>query len=397
MISSLGNRILWRRTLDYLHTYRPTVIGIAGSIGKTTAKLAASQAIGKDRSVYIPAQPYNDPLGVALGVLGVDKYPDVFAWPSLLTRSLVREVVEKEADTVILELGAKRPGEMDFLARKLPLSVGIVTNVGTQNTNLYGSKKDVAHEMTSLVAALPKEGIAILNQDDPFVAAMAARTSARVVTFGRQNGADVQVSRMERMKHGGFACEISSYGRSYEMHLRHVIGRHQISAILSALALAQVLGIKIQDAIERLQNFTPPDGRLTVLSGKNGARILNDTYDATPESMLSSLETVRAIPAKRKIVILGDITDLGGDAYYSHKRIGKYAGEVAHMVVGIGDYMRLANVEAIMVGADTHHFHQSADAGKWLADYLQPNDLILVSGSRKMQMEKVVQSLKESE
>lgn len=393
MLSSLGNRILWRRAQDYLNTYKPTLIGIAGSIGKTTAKLAAAQAIGKDRSVYIPVQPYNNPLGVALGILGVDKYPNALSWPSLLARSMVREVLEKEADTVILELGANRPGEMDFLAQKLPLDVGIVTNVGTHNTNLYGSKNDVAHELTSLVTSLNTNGIAILNIDDPLVASMARHTSARVITFGRQEGADIYIRRMERLKHAGFACEISSYGRSHEIHLRHIIGRHQISAILSAIALAQALGVNINDAIERLQNFVPPEGRLSLLNSPKGYRVLNDTYDATPESMLSSLETLRAIPADRKIAILGDIANLGGQAHSSHKRIGKYAGEVAHMIIGIGDYMRLANVEAVMVGADVHHFQQSADAGKWIGDYLESGDLVLVSGSRDMKMNKVIESL----
>ncbi|MDP3997844.1 MAG: Mur ligase family protein [bacterium] len=399
MLSSFGQKLLWRRTLDYLDTYHPQIIGIAGSIGKTTTKQAIALALQGNKDIFVAPQPYNDPLGVALGILGVDTPPAARHWFNLLTGSLVRELKEPEANTLLLELGARRPGDMDFLATRLPINLAVVTNVGGVNTEIFGSKEMVAHEINSLPASLSDNATAILNIDDPLVADMAAHMRAHVITFGTDQAADIKLIRHTRLSHGGLAIEVNIAGKTYELHLRHILCRRQISSILAALAVANFYRLDLKATAARLQNFVPPSGRMRLTPGRRGARLLDDSYDASPESVLSGLETMRALSTSlnrssgRRISILGDITHLGSESFSVHKKTGKFAGELSHVFIAVGERMRDAATEGILVGADVHHFEDARDVGKWFADFIHQDDLIYITGSNDMNMTEVVKQL----
>lgn len=400
MLRSFGQKVVWRRVNDFLARYHPTVIGVTGSSNKTLTVEAIRRAILPERTVRASAPSSNMPLGIAAAILGTPRPSSTRGWFDLLTKSVAVELKENEPDTVMVEVGAHRPGDIDWVAQQLPLDIAVVTNVHSKNLSYFSRKEMVAHEHTSLVATLRKDATAILNGDDPLVAQMRTHTKANVITFGQGPEVDVRLTRAQRLPagrqglpHHGFACEINVMGRVCEVHVPNLINRQQLYVLLSALATAHVLSLDESRSASRLQGLTSPPGVMRLLPGARGALLLDDSYAATAEDTMIALESLRSLPGRRKIAIIGDVVDLGSEAFSWHKRIGKFAGEIAQVVVMVGEDVKDAGTEAVLVGADVHHFAHSEDVGKWLADFIHEGDVVLIKGSRVMRMEEVTRRL----
>ncbi len=393
------DRLLWLRTRDFLAKYHPFIVGVAGSHGLSTTKEAIGRVLQSNRSVYTPPTPYNSLRGVACGILGIDKDSLHKNWFRLLTGSLVREIGHLEPDMIVLEIGTERPGDVDWLSQKIPLQLVVITNVGSSHLDLFHSRENVAHEMMSLVAALPPQGIAVLNADDPLVAAMAEHTQAEVYFFGADQKADVRAMRFDRLTSGkqnqaGLAGEIDIHGQRYEVHLPHIIGRDQLSSILAAITVGHLLQVDMRQLLHRLQTFQPPSGRMQSLLGLNGSIILDDSYEATPESVMADLGTLGALNARRKIVVIGELLNLAGSSNALHRRIGQMAAGIAEIVIGVGQNMRAANAEAISSKVDTHHFDTVPEVCKWLPDLIKTGDVVLVTGGRELDLSRIVDCLR---
>lgn len=396
LLQFVGERVLWDRAQRYVDKYTPTLIGVTGSYGKTLTKEAIALALKDSRHVRASHKNYNTPMGVALSVLGVHAAATRMGWLKLLTSSKVREVGEqREPDTIVLELGADRPGDIDFLAQQLPFKVGVVTAVGSTHLEFFTSKEMVAHEKMSLVVTLPADGVAVLNVDDPLVAQMAEHTKARVITFGESPQANVRLVRATRTGIQGFAVEIAVHGKSHEVSVPHVVGRHQLMSILAALAVAEALEIPIRTALQNVRQLKAPAGRMRVFAGRNRSTIIDDSYNASPESMQAALKTFATLEARRKIAILGDMLELGSQSIQWHAAVGEQVADIAGVFVAVGQQMKHAQAAALeqSLPIDTHHFEDSRDVGKWIADHLAPGDLVLIKGSRGMHMEQVVERL----
>jgi UDP-N-acetylmuramyl pentapeptide synthase len=401
-MKKLGKLILWQRAHDYVKRYHPKLIGITGSTGKTMTKEAVALALGNSSNLRTSPLSYNTPIGVALSILGIKRQETTAGWLRLLVGSRTKELIEKEPNIIVLELGADRPGDIDFFARKLPFTIGVITNVLSTHLRLFVNKEMVAHEKMSLITDLPKEGYAILNADDSLVAGMAKHTKANIIYFGEASRADVRLRRVERLKNLGFACEILMQGKVYELHLPHVIARYQLTNILAALSIVVAVKGDIKQAIKQLTKMVPPPSRMRLLKGIDGSRIIDDSYNASPESTLAALNTLTELSLEsstsqkpRRIAILGDMLDLGGVSVKWHEKIGQHAANVADVLVTVGENMRHAGASALKVNdaTDIHHFNNSRNVGKWLKDYIRTGDLILIKGSRNMHMEEVVKRL----
>lgn len=428
MIKKIGEGVLWLRAMTYLKQHKPLLIGVTGSYGKTMTKEAIALALHGKKRIRVSRESYNTPVGVALSILGMKAAQDRVGWVRLLAGSRVREtIVDPEPDTIVLELGADRPGDIDFLAQKLPFQVGVVTGVGSAHLQYFIEKENIAHEKMSLIVSLPKEGYAVLNIDDPLVRSMADHTRAKIVWFGTGEGAHIRLIRAERLGIQGFAIEVEVDGKRFECSVPNIVGRHQLSSILAALVVARVLEVDIPQALDRVKNLVPPAGRLRMLDGKGGSVILDDTYNAPPEAVVSALTTLDALKSKasqgsepkgRTIAILGDMLELGAHSIPWHADIGRMVAKVADVFVAVGPNMKHAQAAALQGESlranlattggprpdgraalpsahrvDTHHFEDSRDVGKWLADFLREGDIVLVKGSRDMHMEEVVRRL----
>jgi len=390
-------RILWRRAQDWLATYRPQLIAITGSTGKTIAAEGVRLALAEDRTVRVATPTSSTPRAVAQAILDISGAPRGEGWMGLLARSAAREVTGPEPDALVVEVGATRPGDVDRVAVRMAPHVVIVTNVGTSHTRLLGEKALVAHEFESLVATAGPETTVVLNSDDELTLAMAARVKGPVIFVGRGEDADVQIVRTHRLPSGGLAAEFSVHGQGFELALPRLLAQHHLPLLGMGLAAAHAVGVSPQQAVAGISQYQGLPRRMELVEGVSGATIIDDTYDATPESMMAGLNAVRALKATRRITVLADIADLGGESAGVHQQIGNVAAEVAQIVIVVGKEIERAGAVALRAGIDVHHFASSDEVGKWLPELLKGDDLVYVSGSKEMNMDAVVDRLRSAD
>jgi len=388
----IGQRILMRRARDYLRRYQPTLLGITGSTNQNIVRSAIDAALA-DKSMVRAALGSHSRSDVAQAILGVNKHQTGRSWFNQLISSRIREMAEDEPSIIVLELAADQPGQVDDMARTFPFNIGVVTNVQSSSLHLFTSLDLVAHEHTSLITALPPNGVACLNVDDPHVAGMSEHTKAQVIWYGQTAGSDVQLLRTQRLN-GGHASELRIHGRPFELNLPHIIAAQQLSAVLAAVAALVALKVNLKEALLNLGGLIPPPGSMRKLAGRANAQLLDDSLDATPESMIMNLGTLSEMPAQRRLAILGDIKNLGTKRSSWHQAIGQSAAQSADVLIAVGENMREAGAVALKSGScDVHQFMDARDVGKWIGDFLKEGDLVLISGSRAMHMEEVVKRL----
>ena len=342
------------------------VVGITGSAGKTTTKEVIAQLLSVEMAVGKTAGNLNNHIGVPLSIL---RLPD-------------------EAKVAVIEIGMNHPGEIRHLAGIARPTVGVVTNVGFAHAEFFDSADEVALAKRELIEALPADGVAVLNADDPRVARFRDVHRGQVITFGFSEGADV---RAEAAEFGGDGVRFRAAGVDFESPLA---GRHNVLNILAGLAVAQSLGIAaagLKDAVRALSPGKMRGERFT----HNGITVLDDCYNSNPEAARSMLDVLRATPARRRIAVLGEMLELGRWSEPLHRDIGRYAaGCGIHVLVGIRGAARQMVEEAIRSGmpADAAVFFEDAvSAGERLRSLTQPGDAILFKGSRGTRVERALE------
>ena len=226
---------------------------------------------------------------------------------------------------------------------------------------------------------------------------MRAKTAARVITFGRDARADVKIANENSATSvSGLAFKIEYKGSVVPVRLTGAFGAPQAYAAASAAAVGLLLGMNLVEISEALADYAPPAGRMRIIEGIRGSQILDDTYNAAPEAMRAALQTLRDLPAARKIAVLGDMRELGRYTKDAHRAIGALAAQSADLIYCVGEYARYIADEAIARGADREKvvlFPDAASAAAALAPTIQKGDLVLVKGSQSTRMERIVETL----
>lgn len=390
---TLAERILWRRARDYVRRYKPALIGVAGSSHTALVKDALALSLAPHHRLRVAPFRPRSLRGLALAILGAESPKLHASWLRLLVGSRLRELAEDEPDAIVLEVPSGRPGDVDAVARALPFQIAVITNTESVNLDLFGSREMVVHELASLVSVLPKSGTVCLNADDKLTATLADRTQARIIWFGESSSADVRLVRAHRLTQG-YALEMRVLGRPLELHVPHIIARPQLLHLTAAFAVIAALEDDPRSTAGKLASLRPPAGSLRLFAGKNNSRLLDDSREVSPEGMLAALRTLAEIPAKRRLAILGDLTPLGARSPAWYESIGQEAARAASVLVTVGEQVRRSGAFALSAGGvDVHHFADSRDVGKWLADFLHAGDTVLISGSRPVRLEHAVERL----
>jgi len=357
----------WRRQLDV------EVIGITGSVGKSTTKEVVAEVLSRRfRTLKSPGN-LNNEIGLPLSLLKLNN----------------------EHERAVLEMGFYVPGEIDFLCDLALPKVGVVTNVGTVHAERAGTIDDIARGKAELVKSLPPEpdGLAILNFDDPFVREMAKETKAQVFSYGMTPEADLWADDVIGLGLDGIRFRL--HFRNEVIHLRvPLIGRHSVHTALRAAAVGLNDGLSWQGIVDGLQSGKT-QLRLVAVRSESGAIILDDTYNASPESTLAALNLLEDLGGN-KIAVLGDMLELGQYEKQGHEMVGARVAEVVAELVVIGEKAKWIAAAASQAGLDLEkitEFDTSEDAVDYLKGYLDSNDVVLVKGSRGMQMEIIVTSL----
>ncbi|HRC41696.1 MAG TPA: UDP-N-acetylmuramoyl-tripeptide--D-alanyl-D-alanine ligase [Tetrasphaera sp.] len=296
------------------------VVGITGSSGKTSTKDLLGQVLAAAGETVAPIGSYNSEVGVPLTVCRMTP----------TTRYLV------------VELGARGLGHVRYLTQIAPPSIGIVLNVGSAHVGEFGSRAAIAEAKSELVQALPARGLAILNADDPLVAAMAERTPARVVLVGESPAADLRATDIELAPDGTASFRVASAHGTAQVRLA-VAGRHQVGNALAVIAAALELGMPLDRVVSVLATCHPVSRyRMEVSERADGVTIVNDAYNANPESMTAALDTLAVMGAGRRIIaVLGPMLELGEESGAAHRAVGAAAAaRGVHTLIVVGDLAR---------------------------------------------------------
>ncbi|WP_167008401.1 UDP-N-acetylmuramoyl-tripeptide--D-alanyl-D-alanine ligase [Mumia sp. ZJ430] len=349
------------------------VVGVTGSQGKTSVKDLLAQVLDASAPTVATAGNYNNELGVPLTVLRAEA----------ATRYLV------------VEMGARAVGNIAALCAIARPDIGVVLNVGTAHVGEFGSVEAIARTKGELVESLPAHGVAVLNADDPAAAAMRSRTVATVRTYGTTPGADVVADDVRVGDDGEPRFVLRADGLSAAVHVP-LLGAHQASNAAAATAAALAAGLSLDSVVEALAHVTNRSAwRMERSVRSDGLMVVNDAYNANPESVAAALRAVVAMAHGRRVVtVLGEMLELGGAAGAAHASVGSLAADLGvTQVVAVGVGAHQIHEAAAAAGADSVLVDDLDDALAWLRGYLRAGDIVLVKASRASGLERLAATL----
>jgi len=339
----------------------PLVVGVTGSNGKTSTKEMVGEILERKHTVLRTTGNLNTETGVPLTMLKL----------------------EPVHTALVLEMGMQRAGDIGRLAELARPSVGIITNIGTVHMEFFASTEDLARGKGELVAALPESGLAVLNADDQFFPLLSSMSAAPITSFGFEAG-DLRGQDYEAGLAGG--CDFTV--RDVPVHLA-LEGRHQARNALAALAAGQFAGVSLQEGAAALADVSVAH-RLQEHVTKKGVVIVDDAYNASPESMLAAFETMSARPREgRLLAVLGPMAELGVLADESHRRVGRRAAEVFDAVAVLDSDLGRVLAEA----SDAHLLPDRDSAVIWVKNNARRGDRVLVKASHSAGLDEVVKEL----
>lgn len=390
--------------LGVLKKYQPRIIGITGSIGKTSTREAVACVLKEKFSLRQNDKNYNNEVGLPLTIIGAKSGEKSF-WGWLKVFIYWMGVIIfpiKYPKILILEMGADRPGDIEYLTNFVKCQIGAVTEVAQSHIEFFGSLENIAQEKEELVRSLDNKGLAILNADNPLVLAMASDLKSAVLTFGFSEYADLQATDVafnysEYGEIQGLSFKLNFRGTSIPVRLNKVLAKHQIYSALIATAIAEELEMNLVEISSRLADFSPPPGRLNLIAGIKKTYLIDDTYNASPDSTLAALEVLREIKAGRKIAVLGDMLELGAETEKCHRQVGRKIAEIkTDLVFFFGSRMKFALEELRKHNfgeENIFYFEEHADLGRRLQAEMREGDLVLIKGSQSMRIEKIVEEV----
>jgi UDP-N-acetylmuramoyl-tripeptide--D-alanyl-D-alanine ligase len=357
----------WRRKLNI------RMIGITGSVGKSTTKEMVAEVLSTRYHTLKSPGNLNNEIGLPLS----------------MTR------LSSGYQHAVMEMGFYVPGEIAFLCDIALPQIGVVTNVGTVHAERAGSQEAIARGKAELVQALPPapEGVAILNFDDPWVRKMEERTKARVFFYGLSSEAHLWADHVEGLGLDGIRFRMHYQGEALTVKIP-LIGRHSVHTALRAAAVGLTEGMNWQEIIEGLSQGHM-QLRLAAVRSESGALLLDDTYNASPESMLSALNLLDELDG-RKVAVLGDMLELGPYERGGHEMVGLRAAQVADVLLTLGERAHIIAEAARRTGKRKNaimEFDEVDPLVEWLAGNLTKEDVVLIKGSHGLRMDRITSSL----
>jgi UDP-N-acetylmuramoyl-tripeptide--D-alanyl-D-alanine ligase len=355
----------WRRKLDL------RVIGITGSVGKSTTKEMIAEVLStRFRTLKTPGN-LNNEIGLPLTMLRLSP----------------------GHQCAVMEMGFYVIGEIAFLCEIAQPQIGVLTNIGTVHAERAGSQEVIARGKSELVQALPADGVAILNFDDPWVRKMEEKTKARIFFYGMTPEAHLWADQVVGLGLDGIRFRMHYQGETLHVKIP-LIGRHSVQTALRAAAVGLAQGMNWQEILEGLSQGHN-QLRLAAVRSEAGALLLDDAYNASPESMLAALNLLDELDG-RKVAVLGDMLELGQYERGGHEMVGLRAGQVAEVVVTLGPRGRMIADAARRSGLKKTavlEFEEITALTAWLSANLTRNDVVLIKGSHGLRMDRITAAL----
>ncbi|MCX4582795.1 UDP-N-acetylmuramoyl-tripeptide--D-alanyl-D-alanine ligase [Streptomyces sp. NBC_01481] len=360
-----------------------TTVALTGSSGKTSTKDLIAQVLERKGPTVYPAGNLNNEIGLPLTALRA----------------------AEDTEHLVLEMGARYIGDIRYLTGLVPPKVSLVLNVGTAHIGEFGGREQIAEAKGEIVECLPPAdagGVAVLNADDPLVRAMASRTKARVILFGEAADADVRAENVRLTRQGQPAFTLHTPTGCSDVTMR-LYGEHHVSNALAAAAVAHELGMSVDEiALALSEAGTLSRWRMEVTERPDGVTVVNDAYNANPESMRAALRALAAMgQGRRTWAVLGQMAELGGEALAEHDAVGRLAVRLnVSKLVAVGgreaSWLQLGAYNEGSWGEESVHVSDAQAAVDLLRSELRPGDVVLVKASRSVGLERVAQALLET-
>jgi UDP-N-acetylmuramoyl-tripeptide--D-alanyl-D-alanine ligase len=349
------------------------LLAVTGSAGKTTTKEILAHILATRFRVMKSSGNLNNHIGLPLQLLKL----------------------EAEHDLAVVEMGMNHAGEIRALGALAHHDLAVVTTVAPVHLEFFGSLKEIARAKYEIIETLHSGGVAVLNADDEYVCQFGRDFKGKVVTFGTRRAADVSARNVKLHGAEGSTFELV-VGSVEEQVTFPLVGEHNIYNALAAAAAAMERGLTPSQAAVALSSIAPPDKRGQVLQ-IGGATIINDCYNSNPRALAAMVDTLASMKADRRILVVGEMLELGPTAEALHRESGKHAAEKKiDLVIGVRGMARAVAEAACGAGTQAQFVETPEQAGEWLAQNLRPGDAVLLKASRGVKLERAIEKLQES-
>ncbi len=399
-----------------LKKYKPFIIAVTGSVGKTATKDAIFSALAGSGHVRKSEKSLNSEFGLPLTIIGVPTaWRNIFGWMKNISTGFSLIVCSKKSgaypEILILEIGADHPGDIKHIVKWLRPDIAVITKVGDKpvHVEFFKSPTQVFEEKSSLAYAVKPGGTAVLFADEPKIIALGEELKKKgigVSSFGLMQGSVIRGEKYEVSYNSsgvpeGFHFNIivdDATATAIEpISVKRVIGQTFMYPLLAAVAVAKVRGINLTEIIKNLNLYEAPKGRMNLIAGINGSTLIDDTYNSSPDAVSAGMETLKELECSgRRIVVLGDMMELGHFSAEEHRVVGKNIKGNADILVTVGPRARAIADEALKSGILNENimsFSMSMEAGEALSGMIKTGDIVLIKGSQSIRMEKITKVL----
>ncbi len=388
-----------------LKKYKPFVIAVTGSVGKTSTKDAIYCAL-KDQGGFVRKsdKSMNSEIGLPLTIIGVpNAWHSLSGWMKNIWAGMKLILRRAEyPDCLIVEIGADHPGDIKSVAKWLKTDIAVITKVSRTpvHVEFFKSPEQVFEEKASLADSVKKSGTLVLFADDDKVASIAKRVEGkdiRVLSFGVDKPATARALDYACSIDKGISFALDLVGERSAVNVPGIVGKAYLYPLLAAAAVAKAKNLPLQAIARALNAYEAPKGRLNIIQGINGSMLIDDTYNSSPDAVLAALETLKGLECSgRKVAVLGDMMELGKYSGEQHRHIGKEIIGIANMLIAVGMRSKATADEAVKAGMSSDNVYSVNDsqaAATLLVPLVKAGDIILVKGSQSVRMERVVKAL----
>ena len=398
ILKYLTKLILWR--------YKPLIIGVTGSVGKTSTKEAIYTVLKNKFRVERNVFNLNTEIGMPLTIIrGKDAKRNILFWFYNFFHTFWFFIfkTKKYPQILVLEMSEDAPGMIKYLVDLARPKIGVITTIGDPPVHLeyYKNANQLIEEIGYLPQNLTLDNSMILNADNALVLDFKDKTVAKVLSYGFSEYSDVKVTdykliNIDDLKNIGMSFRLEASGSFVPVKIEGVFGKAQVYALAAAAAVGLSLDMNLVEISEAILDYKIVEGRTKFIPGIKDTWILDDSYNACPDSVRAVLDLLKEIPANRKIVVLGDMKELGINSKQAHIEIGRNIADVAKFFVAVGEEMVFAKeiIDSEYSDIETFWFKDSKQAKKFIKEMMKKGDLVLVKGSHSMEMEKITEYIK---
>jgi UDP-N-acetylmuramoyl-tripeptide--D-alanyl-D-alanine ligase len=378
----------------FLLRYKPKIIGVTGSVGKSSTKEAIFTVLSSKFKVRRSLGSYNNEIGAPLTIMGEESQGgNIFGWIKVFFRAIGNLIYDKDYPQIlVLEMGVDKPKDLEYLLSFIKPRIAVITSISAAHLEKMQSEGEIFAEKSKLAISLSKRGVAVLNFDDERLKNLGLNLKSKVIFFGLSPQANMYASEIKH-ELTGMTFNINYAGSVVPASLTS-LGIGQVYAAIAACAVATVLGIDVVSASKELNKIKGLKGRLKLFAGKKGTQILDDSYNSNPyaasASLKSALRIKESLGAHRLVAVLGDMLELGKISRRAHINLGREAATLADLVIAVGKLSKNLYLGAEeTLGENSLWFPDSETLAKKILNIIESGDLVLIKGSQGVRMEKV--------